>query len=103
MPVAKVQAVAEHRESCRAKSLRLRPLENRIFDQACKALNNMERTHLTQQAVIHEAACLALSANVREQPPPALPAEAWVNRPKRVAADQPATSSPNPTVIDLST
>jgi hypothetical protein len=102
MPVAKVQAIAEHRESCRAKSLRLRPLENRIFDQGCEALNNMERPS-SRRRLSSARPCLALSANVRETPPPALPGEAWVNRPKPGVADQPATSSPNPTVIDLST
>ncbi len=48
------------RTSFRTKTLRLHPLENRIFEQACEALNGMERTQLMQEAVIHEAARLGV-------------------------------------------
>jgi hypothetical protein len=58
--VAQVHAVGERRKSFRTKTLRLHPLENLIFEQACDALNAMERTQLMQEAVIHEAARLGV-------------------------------------------
>lgn len=69
MPVARVQAVQEHRKSFRTKTLRLHPLENMIFEQACEALNGMERTQLMQEAVIHEAARLGVRWTVEPAPP----------------------------------
>ena len=69
MPVARVQAVQEHRKSFRTKTLRLHPLENLVFEQACEALNGMERTQLMQEAVIHEAARLGVRWSVDPAPP----------------------------------
>ena len=69
MPVARIQGVRERRKSFRTKTLRLHPLENQIFDQACEALNNMERTQLMQEAVIHEAARLGVRWTVEPAPP----------------------------------
>ncbi len=69
MPVARIQAVQEHRKSFRTKTLRLHPLENQIFEQACEALNSMERTQLMQEAVIHEAARLGVRWTVEPAPP----------------------------------
>jgi uncharacterized protein (DUF1778 family) len=69
MPVARIQAVQEHRKSFRTKTLRLHPLENQIFEQACQALNGMERTQLMQEAVIHEAARLGVRWTVEPAPP----------------------------------
>jgi hypothetical protein len=69
MPVARIQAVQEHRKSFRTKTLRLRPLENLIFEQACEALNGMERTQLMQEAVIHEAARLGVRWALEPAPP----------------------------------
>ena len=80
MPVAKVQPVVHQRKSFRTKTLRLHPLENAIFDQACEALNNMERTQLMQEAVIHEAARLG----VRWTMDPVAPlAASWPYLPQR--------------------
>jgi hypothetical protein len=58
--VARVPAVVEQGKSFRTKTLRLHPLENLVFEQACEALNGMERTQLMQEAVIHEAARLGV-------------------------------------------
>jgi len=58
--VARLPAVAEHGKSFRTKTLRLHPQENLVFEQACEALNGMERTQLMQEAVIHEAARLGV-------------------------------------------
>ncbi len=69
MPVARSQAVQEHRKSFRTKTLRLHPLENLIFEQACDALNGMERTQLMQEAVIHEAARLGVRWTFEPAPP----------------------------------
>lgn len=69
MPVARSQAVQEHRKSFRTKTLRLHPLENLIFEQACEALNGMERTQLMQEAVIHEAARLGVRWTLEPAPP----------------------------------
>ncbi|ACL64472.1 conserved hypothetical protein [Anaeromyxobacter dehalogenans 2CP-1] len=69
MPVARVQPVQEHRKSFRTKTLRLHPLENLIFEQACGALNGMERTQLMQEAVIHEAARLGVRWTLEPAPP----------------------------------
>jgi len=69
MPVARVQAVLEQRKSFRTKTLRLHPLENLIFQQACEALNGMERTQLMQEAVIHEAARLGVRWTVEPADP----------------------------------
>src|SRR5689334_7694812 len=60
MKVVRAQPVVEHGKSFRTKTLRLHPLENTIFDQACEALNSMERTQLMQEAVIFEAARLGI-------------------------------------------
>jgi hypothetical protein len=46
-----IQAVQASRKPFRTKTLRLLPLEKRIFDQACEALNGMERSQLMQEAV----------------------------------------------------
>jgi uncharacterized protein (DUF1778 family) len=67
-------------KSFRTKTLRLHPLENHIFDQACEALNNMERTQLMQEAVIHEAARLGIRWSV--EPPEPL-ATSWPYMPAR--------------------
>ena len=69
MPVARIQAVLERGKSFRTKTLRLHPLENLVFDQACAALNGMERTQLMQEAVIHEAARLGVRWTVEPAPP----------------------------------
>src|SRR5512138_3761985 len=69
MPVARIQAVQEHRKSFRTKTLRLHPLENLIFEQACQALNGMERTQLMQEGVIHEAARLGVRWTLEPAPP----------------------------------
>jgi uncharacterized protein (DUF1778 family) len=69
MPVAKAQVVQAIRKSFRTKTLRLHPLENLIFDQACEALNNMERTQLMQEAVINEATRLGVRWSVNPAPP----------------------------------
>ena len=67
--MARIQAVQEHRKSFRTKTLRLHPLENLIFEQACGALNGMERTQLMQEAVIHEAARLGVRWTLEPAPP----------------------------------
>jgi uncharacterized protein (DUF1778 family) len=68
------------RKSFRTKTLRMHPLENEIFDQACEALNGMERTQLMQEAVIHEAARLGVRWTVE----PAEPlASSWPYMPDR--------------------
>jgi hypothetical protein len=41
-----------------------------MFDQACEALNNMERTQLMQEATIHKAARLAVRWTVEPAAPP---------------------------------
>jgi uncharacterized protein (DUF1778 family) len=56
-------------KSFRTKTLRLHPIENLIFDQACEALNGMERTQLMQEAVIHEAARLGVRWTLEPIPP----------------------------------
>src|SRR6266496_552783 len=61
--------VAERGKSFRTKTLRLHPLENLVFEQACAALNNMERTQLMQEAVIHEAARLGVRWTLEPAPP----------------------------------
>ncbi len=81
MPVARIQAVQEqNRKSFRTKTLRLHPLENLIFEQACAALNGMERTQLMQEGVIHEAARLGVRWTV-ESPPPLR--SSWPYMPQR--------------------
>jgi uncharacterized protein (DUF1778 family) len=67
--VARLVAAVERGKSFRTKTLRLHPLENLIFDQACEALNNMERTQLMQEAVIHEAARLGVRWTLEPAPP----------------------------------
>ena len=67
--MARIQAVQEHRKSFRTKTLRLHPLENLIFEQACGALNGMERTQLMQEAVSHEAARLGVRWTLEPAPP----------------------------------
>ena len=69
MKVARAQPVVEHGKSFRTKTLRLHPLENAIFDQACEAMNNMERTQLMQEAVIFEAARLGIRWSVDQVEP----------------------------------
>ncbi len=78
--MARVQAVEERGKSFRTKTLRLHPLENLVFEQACEALNGMERTQLMQEAVIHEAARLG----VRWTADPAAPlTSSWPYLPDR--------------------
>ena len=67
--MARVQAVGEHGKSFRTKTLRLHPRENLVFEQACDALNSMERTQLMQEAVIHEAARLGVRWTVEPVAP----------------------------------
>ena len=67
--MARLEAVVERGKSFRTKTLRLHPLENQIFDQACEALNSMERTQLMQEAVIFEAARLGIRWTVEPAPP----------------------------------
>lgn len=69
MPVARMQPDVQNRKSFRTKTLRLHPLENKIFEQACEALNGMERTQLMQEAVIHEAARLGVRWTVEPAQP----------------------------------
>ena len=69
MKVARAQPVVEHGKSFRTKTLRLHPLENAIFDQACEAMNKMERTQLMQEAVIFEAARLGIRWSVDQVEP----------------------------------
>ena len=64
MKVARAQPVVEHGKSFRTKTLRLHPQENLVFEQACEALNRMERTQLMQEAVIFEAARLGIRWSV---------------------------------------
>ncbi len=78
--MAQVHAVGERRKSFRTKTLRLHPLENLVFEQACEALNGMERTQLMQEAVIHEAARLGVRWTV--EPAPAL-TSSWHYMPNR--------------------
>jgi hypothetical protein len=85
MPVARIQADQEDRKSFRTKTLRLHPLENRVFEQACGALNDMERTQLMQEAVIHEAARLGVRWTVEPAPPLM---SSWPYMPQR--GDEPA-------------
>jgi len=70
----------EQGKSFRTKTLRLHPLENLVFDQACAALNGMERTQLMQEAVIHEAARLGVRWTA-EAPPPLT--SSWPYMPQR--------------------
>ena len=58
--MAKAPLVVERSKSFRTKTLRLHPFENLVFEQACAALNGMERTQLMQEAVIHEASRLGI-------------------------------------------
>lgn len=51
-------------KSFRTKTLRLLPQENLVFEQACAALNGLERTQLMQEAVITEAARLGVRWSV---------------------------------------
>jgi hypothetical protein len=67
--VARLEAAVERGKSFRTKTLRLHPLENQIFDQACEALNSMERTQLMQEAVIFEAGRLGIRWTVEPAPP----------------------------------
>ena len=67
--MAKALAVPERGKSFRTKTLRLHPVEHRVFEQACEALNGMERTQLMQEAVIHEAARLGVRWTVEPVPP----------------------------------
>jgi hypothetical protein len=80
MPAAKAQPLLERRKSFRTKTLRLHSLENAIFDQACEALNGMERTQLMQEAVIHEAARLGVRWTLEPAPPLA---SSWPYMPQR--------------------
>jgi uncharacterized protein (DUF1778 family) len=78
--VAKAQLAQVIRKSFRTKTLRLVPLENLIFDQACEALNGMERTQLMQEAVINEASRLGVRWSVN----PAAPlTSSWPYMPQR--------------------
>ena len=67
--MARLDAAVERGKSFRTKTLRLHPLENQIFDQACEALNSMERTQLMQEAGILEAARLGIRWTVEPAPP----------------------------------
>lgn len=67
--MVKGPAVPERSKSFRTKTLRLHPLENLVFEQACAALNGMERTQLMQEAVIHEAARLGVRWTAEPAPP----------------------------------
>ena len=67
--MARLEAAVERGKSFRTKTLRLHPLENTIIDQACAALNGMERTQLMQEAVIHEAARLGVRWTLEPAPP----------------------------------
>lgn len=58
--MSRVESIVERGKSFRTKTLRLHALENLIFEQACAALNGMERTQLMQEAVINEAARLGI-------------------------------------------
>ena len=78
--MARLEAAVERGKSFRTKTLRLHPLENLIFDQACEALNNMERTQLMQEAVIHEAARLGVRWTVDPVEPLAA---SWPYMPQR--------------------
>ena len=69
MKVARAQPVAEHGKSFRTKTLRLHPQENLIFEQACEALNSMERTQLMQEAVITESSRLGIRWSVEPVAP----------------------------------
>ena len=80
MKVARAQPVVEHGKSFRTKTLRLHPLENAIFDQACEAMNKMERTQLMQEAVIFEAARLGIRWSVDSVEPLAT---SWPYMPQR--------------------
>ncbi len=78
--VARGEVVVERGKSFRTKTLRLHPLENTIIDQACEALNGMERTQLMQEAVITEASRLGIRWSVE----PVAPLEAsWPYMPQR--------------------
>ena len=78
--MARLEAAVERGKSFRTKTLRLHPLENQIFDQACEALNSMERTQLMQEAVIHEAARLGVRWTVE---PVAPLTSSWPYMPQR--------------------
>ena len=67
--MARNESIMERGKSFRTKTLRLHPLENMIFEQACHALNGMERTQLMQEAVIHEAARLGVRWTLEPAPP----------------------------------
>ena len=64
------------RKSFWMKMLRLYLLENCIFDQACEALNGMERTQLMQEAIIFEAARLGVRWTAGPPPHVELPSSA---------------------------
>jgi hypothetical protein len=73
-------AVVERGKSFRTKTLRLHPQENLVFEQACEALNGMERTQLMQEGVIQEAARLGVRWTVE---PVAPLASSWPYMPDR--------------------
>ncbi len=70
----------ERSKSFRTKTLRLHPLENAIFDAACAAFNDMERTQLMQEAVIFEASRLGVRWTSEPAPPLTT---AWPYMPER--------------------
>ena len=78
--MAKVSGGTERGKSFRTKTLRLHPLENRVFEQACEALNGMERTQLMQEAIIFEAARLGIRWTTQAPPPLTMP---WPYLPDR--------------------
>jgi uncharacterized protein (DUF1778 family) len=78
--MARAPAVTEHGKSFRTKTLRLHPLENLVFEQACAALNDMERTQLMQEAVISEASRLGIRWTIEPAPPLTT---AWPYMPQR--------------------
>jgi uncharacterized protein (DUF1778 family) len=80
MRVAKAQAVRVGRRPFRTKTLRLLSREKTIFDQACEALNGMERSQLMQEAVINEATRLGVHWSIDPVPPLTSP---WPHMPER--------------------
>jgi hypothetical protein len=62
------------------KTIRLHPLENLVFDQACAALGDLERAQLMQEAVLFEA--FRLGVRFSDTPPPPLKAR-WPFFPDR--------------------
>lgn len=79
--MARGQAGAERGKSFRTKTLRLHPHEIQLIDQACAALNGMERTQLMQEGALAEAARLGITF-AAEGPAPRL-TTSWPYMPER--------------------